>query len=149
MSYSPHQTLANISEHRRDVEGVALKELTAYRSTLMNNMKQSSLQLNILREQREKRITQGSRVDKLLMLEQSLNEHQIHIQDITCELAALDIAIRQQKKKWSDAHKKHKSHEKLHDKLQKKAERMMGQKLQMMQDDQFSAKMVKQQASLS
>lgn len=140
---SPHQLLSHISEHRRDVEAEALKELSTYRSTLTNIIEQSSAQLVVLKQQRDFKTEHGAQAMELLMLEQSLGEHQQHIYEVSCEIAALDLAIVEQKKKWATEHKKYKSHEKLYEQFKQKAEKNMHHKTQMMQDDNFAAAMVR------
>lgn len=140
-----HQLLSHIAEHRRDKEGKALQQLTTYRATLSQAVKQSSMQLAVLREQRDNKVARGAQASELILLEQSLFEHQQHIHEVTCELAMLDEAIQQQKQKWAQAHKKLKAHEKLHQQLQRKAKHMLNQKHQAIQDDQFSAHMMRKQ----
>ncbi len=140
-----HQLLSHIAEHKRDKEGKALQHLTTYRATLLQVVQQSSMQLAILQEQREHKIAQGAQASELMLLEQSLLEHQQHIHEVTCELATLDKAIQQQKKKWAEAHKKLKAHEKLHQQLQRKAKCLLNQKHQAAQDDQFSAYRIRKQ----
>ncbi len=139
---SPHQLLAHISEHRRDVEAETLKQLTDYKNTLVNIIKQSTAQLVMLKQQRDFKTEHGAQAMELLMLEQCLVEHQQQIHEVNCEIAALDIAIAEQKKKWTTAHKKYKSHEKLDEQFKLKAEKQKDQKIQMIQDDNFAAAMV-------
>jgi flagellar biosynthesis chaperone FliJ len=137
-----HQLLSDIAKQRRDKESKALHQLTTYRATLDKMIQQSSTQLSVLQKQRDIKVSRGAQAAELILLEQSLCEHQQHIHEVTCELAALDMAIKQQKKKWVEAHKTLKSHEKLHQQLQRKAKHLLNQKQQMIQDDQFSASLL-------
>jgi len=138
---SAHKLLARVSEHKRDVEGDVLKQLTTYKATLQMNMAQSKAACEELQTQKESQLKNGAHAFELLMLEQSMSEHIRTINDLTCEVAALDLAIKQQKKKWADQHKKHKAHEKMHDQFESKEKRMTEHKIQATMDDQFSAQM--------
>jgi len=137
-----HQLLSDIAEQRRDKESKVLQQLTTYRATLDQVIQQSFTQLSVLKKQRDIKVARGAQAVELMLIEQSVLEHQQHIHEVTCELETLDMAIKQQKRKWVNAHKKFKSHEKLHQQLQRKAKHLLNQKEQMIQDDQFSANMM-------
>ncbi len=143
---SPHQLLAELSKHKRDKEVDALQQLTNYRVKLTQIIKQSSLQLKVLQGQRDIRVDRGTGAAELLMLEQSIFEHQQHIASVSCELTTLDVAIKQQKLKWAKEHKKMKAHEKLQQQLQHQLKMKHHQKNQRVLDDQFSSKMLQQQS---
>ncbi len=142
---SPHQLLAKLSQHKRDKEAATLEQLTHYQAKLIQIIKQSSLQLKVLQGQRDIQIDRGTEAVELLMLEQSISEHQQHISSVSCELTTLDVAIKQQKIKWTKEHKKMKAHEKLQEQLQHQWELKRNQKNQRALDDQFSSKMLQQQ----
>ncbi|HIP07923.1 MAG TPA: hypothetical protein EYG66_08710 [Mariprofundaceae bacterium] len=140
-----HQMLSHLAEHKRDKEAVALQDLTEYRSKLEQMKQQSSSQLTVLQQQREAKISHGAEAAELMLLEQSLQEHRLRIAEVNCELAALDIAIKQQKEKWVAQHNKLKTHEKLHQKQQRKITAVLRQKTQLAHDDQFASTMVQQE----
>jgi len=146
---SPHQLLANIAEHKRDKEADALQQLTTYRAKLVSIIEQSQNQVTTLLGQRDIKVAQGVEALELLLLEESVFEHQQHILDVNSELMVLDEAISQQKKKWRAAHKLFKAHEKLDQQAKRKSELLVNQKTQRTQDDQFVASMMrKRRASI-
>ena len=144
-THASHHMLANLAEHQRDKEALALQELTNYREKLRKIIQQSSIQIKILQQQRDKKIERGAQAFELMLLEESLSEHQLHISDVSCEMMALDIAIKQQKKKWSNQHKKLKVHEKLHQQHQRKMEAVLRQKTQVSQDEQYTTRLMQKQ----
>ncbi|MDX8380782.1 MAG: hypothetical protein R8M14_01565, partial [Ghiorsea sp.] len=83
---SPHQLLANIAEHKRDKEADALQQLTTYRAKLVSIIEQSQNQVTILLTQRDIKVAQGVEALELLLLEESVFEHQQYILDVNSEL---------------------------------------------------------------
>jgi len=140
---SPHQLLAHMAEHKRDKEADALQQLTTYRAKLVSIIEQSKNKLATLLAQRDLKVTQGVDAMELILLEESVFEHQQHILEVNGELLILDEAIAQQKKKWGAAHKLFKAHEKLDQQAQRKSELLFNQKTQRTQDDQFVASMMR------
>ncbi len=145
--HSPHQLLAEIAEQKRDKESQILRELNQHHTELMYKQVSRSEQRAKLIAQYEQIMQQGATATVLSMLVQSIDESEQALVDLSCELAALDIAIRQQKEKWIVAHKKFKSHEKTHQQTQRKTKKMLHQKAQLLQDEQFATKVFKQEVS--
>ncbi len=143
-----HQMLSHLAEYKRDKEAIALKELTNYRIKLEHIIQQSSVQLTVLQQQRDMKISGGAKAAEIMLLEQSLYEHQLHISDVSCEIVALDLAIKQQKEKWINQHKKLKVHERLHQDQQRKINLTLQQKKQFAQDEQFASSMVQQRRAM-
>ena len=141
MKGSPHQLLSQVSEHKRDKESEVLKQLTGYRIELETKMNHAIQMRASLEAKRVTNMQQGTQATELLMLEQATQEQRLRIYEVSCEIAALDKAIEEQRKKWAEQHKKCKAHETMAEKSASIAQRKQEQTLQKNLDDQFSAKM--------
>ena len=141
MTPSPHQLLSQVSEHKRDKESDILKQLTDYHVELEAKMNDSIQMRARLEAQRVAYMEHGTQATELLMLEQATQEQRLRIYEISCEIAALDKAIEEQRKKWAEQHKKCKAHETMAQKHAHTAQRKQEQTQQHVLDDQYSAKM--------
>lgn len=141
MTRSPHQLLSQVSEHKRDKESDILKQLTGYRVELEAKMDDAIQMRATLEAQRVTNMQQGTQATELLMLEQATQEQRLCIYEVSCEIAALDKAIEEQRKKWAEQHKKCKAHETMAQKHAHTAQRKQEQTQQSVLDDQYSAKM--------
>jgi len=139
MTHSPHKLLSQVFKHKRDAESDILQQLTTYQETLSNILKQTQVQFSVLQNQRELKMNNGAQATELMMIEQSLSEHQQHINEVGCELNTLELAIKQQKKKWIDQHKKCKAHEKMQQQVEYKEKFSLDQKRQANLDETYSS----------
>ncbi|WP_038251004.1 flagellar export protein FliJ [Ghiorsea bivora] len=141
MTRSPHQLLSQVSEHKRDKESDILKQLTDYHVELEAKMNDAIQMRATLEAQRVTNMEHGTQATELLMLEQATQEQRLRIYEVSCEIAALDKAIEEQRKKWAEQHKKCKAHETMAQKHAHTAQRKQEQTQQNVLDDQYSAKM--------
>jgi len=141
MTRSPHQLLSQVSEHKRDKESDILKQLTDYRIELNAKMNHAIQKRATLEAQRVSNMEHGAQATELLMLEQATQEQRLRIYEVSCEIAALDKAIEEQRKKWTEQHKKCKAHETMAQKHAHTIQRKQEQTQQNVLDDQYSAKM--------
>ena len=138
MSMNTHKLLSQVSENKRDIEADALQKLVSYRLEQVAVYEAASAKRDDLLQQRELQMNAGTQVSELAMLEQCLFEQTTLMNEVEKDILALDLAIYQQKKKWSAQHKKHKRHEEIYKKIEKKEKLMLEQKQQKVMDDQFS-----------
>jgi len=141
MARSPHQLLTQVSEHKRDKESDILKQLTDYRIELKTKMNDAIQMRATLEAQRVSNMEHGTQATELLMLEQATQEQRLRIYEVSCEIAALDKAIEEQRKKWAEQHKKCKAHETMAEKYAHTIQRKQEETQQNVLDDQYAAKM--------
>lgn len=144
MGAATHKLMSSLTEQQSDAAADTLKKLTDYRGKLTHIIRQSQAQHQALLAQRDQHVEVGAEAMALMMIEQSLMEHQQHMQEVGEELALLDVAIQEQRQKWAVIYQKHQAHEKMGNNIEKQERRVMERKKQKVADGQFSARMVMQ-----
>jgi len=144
MSLSPHQVLGRLAENARTKAQEALTSLARQRQVLQRKHRDVEVSMQQLIAQRNATLESGTEASMLLMMEAAMNEQQTCLLQIELQMNELSESEEALIADWTAANQKHDSHDKMQQKIDKKAARANETRYQKQMDDIFAAKYVRE-----